>query len=282
MGKQLLFLFLILISSVTRMTAFADDQAVSCRPVPLQDSRLELEIFYRSQAQGDCTGFVVKEKKGRIIQEVRNAFSTRGFFWPSADGRSVAIIEDPLFGTVGKEEKRGTGQPFSSEKPLEEREVVLFFRDGKKVASYVWKDLLVRLQAVEQSESHIHWLIAPQGSAKIASPLPAVLELATTSFRQYRFDTITGKMLSHEDAPAWKTCEIIAYGPTRSEADQRVLSPAFMLKGEKAKELRFNSSLPQIGNNYETRCFEKRGSNLVETRRFPFQLNGLALRNSLE
>ncbi len=145
-----------------------------------------------------------------------------------------------------------------------------FFKEGKKIATYRFKDLVVRPKLVRESTSHIRWVakINPNSDGS----LPDVLELETTSFRQYRFETLTGKMLSGGDSPAWNRCRVIASGiPQPKGSLEYVLQNPDVVKGEAKSEIVFSASDVPISSSYQLLCFEERDGKLAATERlFPF------------
>lgn len=251
----------------------ADAAPVSCRLAPLKNATknttFSVEILYSSQEAGACHGFIIKDKEGKIIQKVENAFWSRGEIWPSADGTSVAVLYGRIFGTARNEQGRLELYGAVSRKiETDQLELVSFFREGKKLASYRWKDLMVRPQLVQQSSSHTRWL------AKVNSPadgsLPPLLEIETTSFRQYRFDTSSGKMLSAQDSPAWNRCKMIVLGAVKSQGEEYSMSNPQILKGEAKSEIRFRDSkakiLPPVGQYWNHMlCLEEAEGKLTAT-----------------
>jgi hypothetical protein len=137
-----------------------------------------------------CVGFVAHDAAGKEVSRVAKGYWVSGRILASADGRSVAMIHDA---------------PTTTHE-LDSNDALIFFRDGKEVAKYSMRDLIVRMSLITRSGSRLQWLIGLP-----AFELGKTLTLTTTSQRKYVFDVATGRELSSGDTPQWQACNVIAY-----------------------------------------------------------------------
>lgn len=110
----------------------------------------------------------------------------------SDDGKSVVAVDD-----------------YSEQKREENPEVLLFFRNGKKIKSYNLKDLINDKKFVSYSVSHFRWLITGKESLKIED---STFNLTTHEFYNYLFDIETGEIIQKERDELLSGDAIYAYG----------------------------------------------------------------------
>jgi hypothetical protein len=146
-------------------------------------------------SKGLCAGFIAHDASGKEVNRVANGYAISGRILASADGRSVVMIHDAPTGS------------------LDGKDALVFFRDGKRVATHAMRDVIVRMSLVTARESKTVWIA---GTAP-AFELGATLELTTTSLRKLVFDVATGKQISAENTPQWNNCDVIAYVAGRIE-----------------------------------------------------------------
>ena len=151
----------------------------------------DANIKVTTTAKGTCSGFEASDAGGKVASRGSFDFTASGRLYATADGRSVLYL---------------AGSP----EPVDTTPGVVVFRDGKIVARYTAKELLVRPDLVTHSTSHIQWVVRAPGQG----PLGTTFELTTTSWRQIRIDVDSGK-LAAEDAGEWKNCDVIAYAGRR-------------------------------------------------------------------
>ena len=146
--------------------------------------------------KGACTGFVAHDAAGKEVQRVEKAFFVSGSILATPDGSTVAVLHD---------------WPYST-KPFDKYDALVFYRGGKAIATYKMPELVVRMDLVTASTSHVNWLMrdAPQ-----KLELDKTLELVTTSQRMYTFDVATGKITKSGDTDDWKSCAWIVYAGER-------------------------------------------------------------------
>jgi hypothetical protein len=81
---------------------------------------------------------------------------------------------------------------------------VVFFRDGKQIASHSIA-ALVRTAPVIRSDSHVWWLARGDGGhGHDVEWHRSGLTLYTTSFRRVSFDTSTGRITETNDTDLWR------------------------------------------------------------------------------
>ena len=255
----------------TTSRARADAAPESCMVVQDPSLPFTLELVRSPDQGGVCTGFSVTDKAGKLLYKSQGDLWTRGRFWPSADGRTVVMIYERIFANSRGGSDLEVYLPGG--KTTNDVEAVVMFRDGKRLATYSWRDLMKRTDMVEESTSHTRWIASI--SPGYPKPLPATFRLVTTSFREHTFDTKTGKV-SSTDSAAWKRCSVIAYGPVaQSGADYTMTQPA-VVKGTKAKQLVFTLGKGvSLGPSHQLVCLESRGATLEATEVFRYLLNSL-------
>ncbi|MCA9520559.1 MAG: hypothetical protein KC609_06285 [Myxococcales bacterium] len=190
-------------------------------------------------------------------------------------GRPVDIVQDYFYGMLlpgGKLVQYGRKPAWA----VPGRDALVFFRDGKKLASYPLEGLLKRTRLVDLSSSHIDWIANWETFRR---PLKRTLELVTTSFRRYRFDTTSGKQLSRGDTKAWTDCPFIAYGKVWHSKHGWEMSPAYSVKGNTPSRVwPLETRLPKpLTRSHQTLCLSKARGIWTATRVLR-TLNGASLR----
>ncbi len=150
-----------------------------------------VQPIYSEKNPGACNGFIVKNSKGKILYTLQGMPDTRATIYASKNGRTVMLLYDYIY-----------SPDFESN-----LEIIAFYRDAKKTKAYTWKQIMGNSNLYRQSISHISWLI----SSPIME-LSKILEIKTSSFQIFHFDTKTGKVLftkktlSSQDESRFKVC----------------------------------------------------------------------------
>ena len=221
---------------------------------------------------GLCHGFVIK-RNGKKLVEVRRQFLGSGSVLISGDGDRAVFVTAPFVGTL-----RGNGR-FEPSRIRREKlpiinEALVFFRGGKKLASYTLESLLHRSNMVHVDANHVHWLLPTFDIFR--RPLPHHLRLATMSLRDLVFDTRTGALISANDSSEWATCPVIAHGEVHFDG-QPLMDPVYQAKGVMPDRITFRIPMGQrVAEGYQTRCFRRGRRGWIVGRQLP-SLNGLAV-----
>jgi len=241
-------------------------------------TRLEAKTDPRT---GACTGFEVLDRRGRAIIIHHDAFYGSGRLVSSSDGRRVIYVNDFPH---AKLQRDGRILPLGRPKGIDAKQVdaLVVFYDGKKVGSYTLNDLLVRTFLVDTRPGHVQWLTGDVGFLK--SPVGKTLTLTTTSFRQYTFDTETGKALQSGDTNDWQQCDAMVYGNFSTFKDGSCgARPYWVLKGEVPNPFHVDlDDRLSFSNGFQTACLvtpERPGEDdprLLATKLYG-PLNGLKL-----
>jgi hypothetical protein len=168
------------------------------------------------ETDGACRGFVAHDAKGREVNRVDKGYDISGSISASPDGRSVVMIQS---------------YP-ESDQALDQRPAIVFFRDGKQIATYTMVDVIGRMELITASISHYSW-IAEQPADRV---LGKTLRLTTTSQRNLEFDVATGKLVSAQDTKFWSKCDQVVYAGQNisKQATNGVytLARAWLVKGK--------------------------------------------------
>ena len=224
--------------------AGADFVARTCDVGPTGGAVLTLTDFDPRGGAQPCIGFEVKVG-GKRASRGRLGFRGSGVFLSTADGRTVIFVQSrpyiwdrgALAGTPG----------------------VVFFRDGKEVASHTIGELEPRPHAVMFSTSHAHWLGGlSEGQGEPYALPEATWALQTTSFRRITFDTATGRIVRAEDAPPWDQCDLIARGSVeRSGGGVLEFHPISVIKGELKGAVPLPDSAQMLEGSFDTVCLAR-------------------------
>ena len=216
-------------------TAHADAFAFACQAKSTDNHTI---TPIQAPHGGACTGFIVTDMDGKEITRVENGYWGSGTLMVSEDGRSVAFVQSSPYATVVGKKIRVHGRGVILTDPLEG---LVIFYDGARVGAYSLEELIQRVWLVRLSASHIHWL---DDTSILSGALPSELNLTTTSFRRYRFDTTSGELLTAEDTETWKQCDAIAYGDIKKDDDGYRMDPAYSAKGDVPSAISFTSERP--------------------------------------
>lgn len=244
-------------------TAAADAVAYSCRDLTASD---QVEVI---TDRGACTGFAVKDARGKVKRRVKFGMLASGVVVSSADGRRVALVQTNLYAGFDKGKLTSYGR-----KPVVDPPVVVLYRDGRKLAAHRIGKVLGRDRLVSLSTSHVRWV---HSWKTMHDPLGDTFSFETTSFRTVTFDTRTGK-LAAEDSETWKRCDAIAYGDVKPAGGAWEMKPAYVAKGPASKALSFETAL-RFGRRpgYKLLCFRRSAGKLEAIETINILLNGLTI-----
>ncbi|MEO8700796.1 MAG: hypothetical protein ABI867_12175 [Kofleriaceae bacterium] len=191
---------------LTTTAARADFAAEVCMTAP------NVKAITDGEGDNACAGFVATDAKGKEASRVDKGYAVSGSILATPDGRSVVMLQH---------------YPQTDEH-LETKDGIVFFRDGKQIARYPIRDLVVRMELLEDSVSHTHWVERP------ALVLGKTLTMTTTSQRELTFEVATGKLVSSTDTALWKKCGTLVYASDRPTAPVNwisTLAKAWVAKG---------------------------------------------------
>ena len=223
--------------------AGADITAHTCHVGPTGGAVLRLTDFNPRGGAQPCTGFEVTVG-GKRTSRGRLGFPGSGVFLSTADGRTVIFVQS---------------RPYISDRgALAGTPGVVFFRDGKELASYTIGELVERPHAVMWSKSHAHWVGGlDEGQGEPYALPEATWALQTTSLRRITFDTATGRIVRAEDAPPWDECDLIARGQVVRSGGVLEFHPTSVLKGELAVPVPLPPSAEMLEGSFETVCLAR-------------------------
>ena len=260
--------FLLLLTVLVSSTR-ADEEAVRCSihaPAGLSAEALTDETTTL------CHGFTLK-KNARTLTKVERQFLGSGSILVSNDGERAVFIQSWFYGSL-----RGDGNLVASglhydQVPLT-NDGLVFFHKGRKVASYTMEELIHRPNLVHVSTSHVHWL--GQNNDLFRKPLGPVLRIQTSSFRELRFNTETGQMISSKDTADWHNCDFIAFGEVHFDGHP-AMDPVYPAKGILPDRVTFKIPVGiRINTGYQTLCFKKGRTGWSVNQKLP-ALNGLSI-----
>ncbi len=182
---------------ITARTSSADLVAYICRNAENSPNLLPLKNV------AGCWEFSVKTSDGKTVSS-KLKFRGSGAWVASKDGRSVVFIQDWPYAGITDD---GRIVDFGAEEKGKKAVGLVFFRDGHEVASYTLDDILKRSHLLGPTASHVRWLV--NANKVFEEPIGKHLEIITQSRRVLKFDVQTGKLLSEDDTPFWKSCDVI-------------------------------------------------------------------------
>ena len=221
----------------------ADLTARTCHVGPTGAAALKLTEFDARGGAQPCTGFEVRVG-GKRVGKGRLRFPGSGVFLSTSDGRTVIFVQS---------------YPYISDRAaLDRTPGVVFFRDGKEVASYTIGELVARPQAVMWSTSHAHWVGGlDEGQGEPYALPDAEWALQTMSLRRITFDTATGRILRAENAPPWDECDVIARGQVVARAGGLEFRPFVAIKGELSTAVPLAPGSGMLEHAMETACLAR-------------------------
>lgn len=122
-------------------------------------------------------------------------------------------------------------------KPELQTTALLFYKNGKPLRAYDIRTLLVRDTLVLESSIHTKWLPSMRrvNGAVLRNPELSLngkkFYLVTTSFREYAFNTETGKMLNSGDTRVWKESSFIGCVRLSPANEGMYIEPLSAIKG---------------------------------------------------